>query len=246
MNSDVADSSLRETTKPSGGRRRTVADAEHEALDKLLPSEIEAINAKQREAWNKVWPMLWPIALQKACKLLGSEDRGREAAADVLGDLYEKPWETPLKDGSHFRRLVLVAVRNRCNTEHRSNKVRQNKWRIAAIGEHLYGSVKNAISIPSSCAQRQELKAKLTQLLDRLEKDEYREWIEDHVLEGMTIDEIVSRYNRPRGTVSGYLRRAIAALRAMAKADQKMQEFKQSYNVAESASKGGKSNKKKE
>ena len=246
MNSDVAGSSLRETTKPPGGRRRTVADAEREALDKLLPSEIEAINAKQREAWNKVWGMLWPIALREASKLLGNADRGYEAATDALGDLYETPWETPLKDGSHLRRRVLFTVKNRCNSEHRSNKVRRNKWRIVAIGEHLYGSVKNVISVPSSSAQRQELKAKLTQLLDRLEKDEYREWVEDHVLHGMTIDEIVSRYNRPRGTVSGYLRRAIAALRAMAEADQKMQEFKQSYNVVESASKGGKSNKKKE
>ncbi len=215
-------------------------------MDKLLPSDIEAINAKQREAWNKVWGMLWPIALRTACKLLGNEDRGYEAATDALGDLYEKKWKTPLKDGSHFRRRVLVAVRNRCNSEHRSNKVRQNKWRIVAIGEHLYGSVQNVITIPSSRAQRQEREDKLMQLLDRLEKDEYREWIEDHVLEGMTIDEIVSRYNRPRGTVSGYLRRAIAALRAMAKADQKMQEFKQSYNVVESVSKGGKSNKRKE
>ncbi len=200
-------------------------------LGTLSSDDIAGLNAKDRETWNRVWPMLWPIALRKASKLLGDEHRAKAAATDALGDLYQKEAQKLLRDVNHLLRRTLIAVRNRCVSEHRTNRVQQDKWRVIAIGEDLYGHVRNMVGTPCTDIQRNELKEVLSRLLERLRKDEYRQWIDDHILKGMTIDEIVSQYQRPRGTVSGYIDRAKAALLTMAEADPKMQEFRETYHV---------------
>ena len=243
MNIELAEPSQRRMDKAPRPKGKADDLSSDDGLGKLSSDDIVGLNAKDRGTWNRVWPVLWPIALRKASKMLRSEEGAKDAATDALGDLFQKEWERPLRDLNHLRRRTLIAVRNRCVSEHRGNKVRHDKWRIVAIGEDFYGRLGNIVGTPSSDIQQNELKEVLCRLLGRLRKEEYRQWIDDHILKGMTIDEIVSQYQRPRGTVSGYIDRAKAALLTMAEADPKMQEFKETYHVGKAPVEGDNSNK---
>ena len=101
---------------------------------------------------------------------------------------------------------------------HRSEEI------VSRIKEEYDEQFETKHQNPRSCAQRNEEKRVLEQIIALL-PNEYRRSIELRYFNGMTIDEIVELDRKPRGSVSVDLHRAIKMLRKLTKHHSQMSDI---------------------
>ena len=189
----------------------------------LSSADIKQLTLRDREIWERMIPLLYPIAINKASQLLKDKKRADSLARDAITKVFFSKGK--INDESHLRGLITLTVRNLFIDENEKENFHRSEEVEAKIKEEYDEQFETKYQDPRSCAQRNEQKRALEQIIALLPKEDYRRFIELHYFKGMTIDEIVELDRKPRGSVSVDLHRAIKVLRELTKHHSQMSDI---------------------
>ena len=170
-------------------------------LDSLITSVAKGDEAAFAELYQTTSSKLFAVAL----RIL----RNKEAAEEVLQESYFKVWE---KAGDFNPALaspltwMAAIVRNRCIDEIR------RKVPKAVSDETALDNLASDDEHPVAGLERQEDVRRLLRCLDGLEPEK-KQMVRLAYLDGMSREDLATKFGRPEGTIKTWLHRSLAQLK---------------------------------